>query len=760
MQFPMHYVGSGRPYEDIFTPIPAPAFRRNFMLEELPDTASLLVSGLGYYRVFVNGCEITRGHLSPYTANPDDILPFDRYEIAEHLRKGRNTLAFLLGNGMLNAIGGYIWDLEKTAYRSTPLLAFRCEMKAGERELALESDSDVLWHDSPILSNDLRIGEVYDARLADDMWCSPALDDAHWAHAVILPTPRGERRIVEAEPIRVEREISPVAIWREDDAYIYDFGVNLSGVPRIAIKGERGQTVTCYFGEWVDENGRFYRENLHFVSREEYQRAGYPAYSQRIVLTCSGENDVYTPSFCYMGFRYARVEGLREEQATESLMTFCVMHSDIAERGSFETSDTTLAALQRMTRNSDLANFFWFPTDCPHREKNGWTADAALSSVHMLLNLAPEASYREWLRHIRCAMREDGALPGIVPTGGWGFEWGNGPAWDAVLTELPFEMLRYRGDAATARENAAAILRYLHYIKTRTRKDGLIAIGLGDWCAPIEPYQCTLEFTDTTMCLDISRKAAHMFRALGMEEEAVYADSLARGYLSALREHMLDLSTMTAYGRCQSAQAMAIYYGIFTPAESAEAFRVLLDIIREDGEKTLTGVLGVRVLFRVLAEYGEYDLAYRMITREEAPSYGNWVKLGLTTLAEDMIEKVECGHPEITSLNHHFFGDISAWFIECLAGIRYNPNASDITRVDIKPGFPSAMRDAAAHFDSPIGKISSAWKRKEDGSGFLLSVSVPQGAQGRIVLPRGVRFAEGLAGYRALASGEYELVFG
>lgn len=156
------------------------------------------------------------------------------------------------------------------------------------------------------------------------------------------------------------------------------------------------------------------------------------------------------------------------------------------ERGGFTCSDQTANRLQEMTRRSDLSNFFYFPNDCPHREKNGWAADAALSSEHMLLNLGVERCYREWLHNISRAMDANGALPGVIPTGGWGFFWGNGPAWDNVLFYLTYFTYRYRGDRTVITENAAAMMRYLHYIGTRIEEDGLIAFGLGDWC-PVGP---------------------------------------------------------------------------------------------------------------------------------------------------------------------------------------------------------------------------------------------------------------------------------
>ena len=137
------------------------------------------------------------------------------------------------------------------------------------------------------------------------------------------------------------------------------------------------------------------------------------------------------------------MEGLQENQVNENTLKFMVMHADLKERAGFHCSDDVLNKLFENSRRSDLSNFYYFPTDCPHREKNGWTGDAAVSAEHMLLNLTVEKSLKEWLDNIREAQNTEGALPGIVPTGGWGFDWGNGPAWDCVCVELPYYIYKY-----------------------------------------------------------------------------------------------------------------------------------------------------------------------------------------------------------------------------------------------------------------------------------------------------------------------------
>ena len=736
MNFPMHFIAAGTDYTTLVDNVPAPRLRKSFTLEEKPGKAELLICGLGFYELSVNGRRITKGALAPYISNPDDLLYYDQYDLAAHLTQGENALGVCLGNGMLNCPSGYVWDLDKPRYRSAPMAALRLDI---DGETVLESDGSFRCAPSPIWGDDLRGGEYYDARKEQPGWDAPGFDDSAWENVIAAPAPRGEARLCEADPIVVTGEIKPVSVTPHGDGWLYDFGVNAAGLCRLEIAGDPGQEIALYYGE-VLVDGQFHRRNICFGDND---------YTQKDIYICKGEGvETYTPSFTYHGFQYVLAKGLKAEQAVPGALTYLVMNSGLKERGGFVCSDETVNTLQTLTRRSTLANFYYFPTDCPHREKNGWTGDAALSAEHTLLNLEAEGSYREWLRNIRKAQRDDGALPGIVPTGGWGFKWGNGPAWDCVLTWLPYYMYIYRGDTEILRENAHAILRYLEYMSTQIRADGLCAYGLGDWCPPgrgADKYKSPLHFTDTVICMDICGKAATIYGEIGMAEHRAFALSLYQRLRAAAREKLLDLPTMTAEGNCQTSQAMAIYFNLFDPAEKPEALRVLLELIEQEGGHMDTGILGGRAIFHVLAEAGQADLALRMITRPDYPSYGFWVAQGATSLWEQFHLK------HIASHNHHFWGDISHFFIRHLAGIAYKCGALNIT-----PKFVAALEFAEGWHTAPEGEIRVRWERGGDG-GISLNIDVPAGLAGFVRLPMGFVFEDGTAVKQA-ETGAYKIL--
>ena len=743
---------------EITKPVSAPYLRRSFSLPENPEEAVLTVSALGFYELWVNGVRLTKGLLSPYITNPDDVLDYDFYDIAPYLQTGENVLAFQLGNGMQNAMCGYVWDFDKASFRSSPLLSVFCGMTFSDgRTDSFEADERFCCAPSPVLWDDLRGGEVYDARQEIDGWNLPGFDDSSWTPAVKATAPKGEKTLCRGKPIQIEQILGAKSVRndvltfpdREECVcgYLYDFGVNTAGVPILRIKGERGQRVEMIFGEYINDDGHFDVSNIRFdFLRKEFRQL--PPGLQKDVYICrGGEEEVYMPRFTYHGARYALVSGITSHQAQPSLLSFAVAHSDLGRRGGFSCSDETMNRLQEMTERSILANFFHFPTDCPHREKNGWTADAALSAEACFLNFDPADNYREWLLHIRKAARGNGSLPGIIPTTGWGFDWGNGPAWDQVLVTLTDLCYRFTGDPSVIAENAGALLNYCRYLAARRDENGLLALGLGDWCAPHGNPKAPLLFTDSVISRDIAKKTAFLLRVIRQDEGVAVCETLADSLYEAIRAHLIDQKTMTAAGCCQTSQAMALFYGIFTPEETPAAYEKLLQMIHEADDHIDCGVLGARVLFRVLTEHGDADLALRILTQKTAPSYGEWVARGETALCEDFAPYSE----HVNSLNHHFFGDISAWFIEYFGGIRVNDEKTDSHRVDIVPVFPALLSSVSAGFKG----TKVRWFRQNGG--ILLILQKDRDSYGTLRLPQGYAFADGRT-VRPVADGAYWIV--
>ncbi len=705
-------------------PVPAPYLRRAFSLPFKPETAVVRVCGLGFYRLFVNGREITKGELAPYVSNPDDVCYYDDYDLTPYLTRGKNAIGVWLGNGMINAPGGYIWDFDKAVFRGAPRLCLEFEAKRGEKTVAFSADSRFRTAPSPVLFDDLRYGETYDARREIAGWSEPDFDDRKWKKAGIAEKPRGEFRLAAVEPVRALREIKPVAVFPAPDGYIYDFGVNTAGVCRLTLSGAvPGQKLTLRYVEQV-KDGDIYLPGTVFNGE-------YTDYNQRDIYIAKGDAvETWQPHFCYHGFRYAKVWGITEEQATPDLLTYVVMGSDLTTIGGFTCSDETANTLFRMAQNADRSNFYYFPTDCPHREKNGWTGDAAFSCYHMSMYYDCEKSYREWLADIRKSQNDRGELPGIVPTSGWGFAWGNGPAWDQIAFVLPWVLWKYRGNTDVIRENAHTMVRYLQYAMTRRSPDGTIAIGLGDWSSVGRSHsrpETPLAVTDSVIVADIAHRAADMFRAVGYDNEAVFAESVWRDMRATVRRELMEKPGVLK-GGTQTGQALGLLCGVFEESEIEAAKAALVDAVHRAGDSFSCGAIGFMSVLPALTLCGESELAWHMVTKREYPSFAHLIDLGETALSEHLMPD---GAPD-ESHNHHFFADYIRWFMQDVAGLV----VEDSKKVTIKPSFLSELTFAKAHHDLPQGRVSVEWRR--EGKNVTLTYTCPDGVDCRVDVPQNV----------------------
>lgn len=752
MKFSTKFISATENFSTFTNFVPAPYLRKTFNIDFVPEKAEMLVTGLGFYEFWLNGEHMTHGCLAPYISNPDNLIYYDRYDLSDKLKKGQNVIAFALGNGMQNCIGGEVWDLQLARWRSAPKLALCFECFGENKQVTFEADSSFKVHPSPIYFDDLRCGERYDARNEIKGWNLPEFDDSNWRSAIPVSAPSGECREGGHALIKKIREIKPVKFYKghisafahsrenlpkhilpeeeySNDGYIYDFGENITGIVRLKIRGRKGQKIVMSCGESLFNSG------LDMMNICEFQPIGM---TQVQVYICKGEGEeIWEPMFCYHGFQYCFVTGIDDEQATEDLLTYVVMHADIAKASDFECSDELVNRLYDATLRSNLANMFYFPTDCPHREKNGWTGDAHLSAEQFMINLDAEKTLREWLYSIRKAQDERGALPGIVPTAGWGFEWGNGPAWDAVLTELPYRMWQYRGNKDVLFENATAIFRYVSYLSTMRDEKGLVHIGLGDWLPVDNVKPCPLEVTDTLVSMDICSKAAEILRICDMPLRADFSQRLHDELRESFRKHLID-DNLVVYGDHQTTQAAAIYYNAFNDDEKETAFAHLLELIHKADDNMTVGIIGARTMFHVLASFGYEDLALHMIAKPDYPSFASWIT---EYNANTLFEIITHNPPNGFSHNHHFFGDISAWFIKNIAGIIPNPDVKDPNEILISPAFVKSIGYADGSYTAPTGKVSSRWERK--GKEIELCINIPDGVCGKIRLRHGAKFADG-----------------
>ena len=164
---------------------------------------------MGFYELYINGKNITKGPLAPYISNPEDVLYYDNYDITEHLNEGENVIGVLLGNGFRNAYGAFIWDFDKWEHRGTVTFALCMEAENEEKSFSLEADESFKTHPSPILYDDERMGYCYDARLEIPHWNETKFDDSNWFNSFVEKTPKGVKNFVKQNRLLLKRSLMP-----------------------------------------------------------------------------------------------------------------------------------------------------------------------------------------------------------------------------------------------------------------------------------------------------------------------------------------------------------------------------------------------------------------------------------------------------------------------------------------------------------------------------------------------------------------------
>lgn len=732
-------------YSTYTKPVPAPILRKSFNLDFVPEKSTLNICVSGLYELFINGKKITKGYLCPYFNNPDHILYYDTYDVTEYLVKGKNAVSAILGNGYANQ-DIKNWESSKAPFRAPLVMAMNFECSGFGNEYSFEADESFKAHSSALLYDTYKLGTIYDARKETEGFAEADFDDSAWKNAKTATPPKGKITKCEAVPINEQYILKPVSIEKQEnfhyfidpksgksfentyvkEGYVYDFGKSRAGICRLKICGEKGQKVTLRHGEYP-RDGHFSMNSIYTV--KDTSEPFLPFYQADTYILKGGDEEIYVPSFTYHGFRYVLVEGITEAQATEDLLEFIVFNTDIKRRSDFSCSDESINRLYEMAIAADESNFHHFPTDCPHREKNGWTGDISVSAHQYLLSFNCEKSLSVWLENVRCAQKENGMLPGIVPTDTWGYAWGNGPVWDCVIVNVPYFIYKYSGNLDVFKENADMIYRYLKHIASRRDEKGLLAVGLCDWCQPFmwANPSSPLLFTDSAQIFEAANRSAFLFGLCGMDEEKCFAENLAQEMRKSIREHLIDFSTMTVVGECQTSQSVAIRTGLFDECEKEAAYKRLLEIVKEKDKGVIAcGMFGLRYIFHTLFEGGNPDTALSMILHDGGvPSYKTMLDLGGTALFESLIPN---GVQE--SQNHHFYGDIINLFITKLAGLRINPNMDDVYKVKICPIIPDSISWAKAKFDYSEGSVSVHWEKV--GGKIKISVDAPRFVHGTL----------------------------
>ena len=704
---------------------PAPYFRKEFQMSKKVKSARVYIVAAGLYELYINGNKVGDHRLDPTYTRFDRRNLYVTYDVTDYLQTGDNAVGVLLGNGWYNHQPFGPWNFDRAPWRDRP--AFCLDMRIACEDGSVEtivSERDWKTALSPVISSNIYTAEHYDARLEQPGWNIAGFDDSKWNKVIYRTAPSLNIVSQQLHPIRnVEKIPTKTMTQINDSTWLFDLGRNISGVSQFRVTGETGTVLRLKHVERLTKDGRADMSNvaLHYRPKDDSD----PIQVDIFILGGKGEEE-FMPRFNYKGFQYVEVTSSKPVRLTKESLTGWFMHSDVPPVGKVETSNTLVNKLWWATNNSYLSNLFGYPTDCPQREKNGWTGDAHFAIESGLYNFAGITIYEKWLADHRDEQQPNGVLPDIIPTGGWGYGTHNGTDWTSTIAIIPWNVYLFYGDSRLLSDCYENIRMYVNYIE-RNNPSGLTSWGRGDW-VPVKSKSSRELTSSAYYYVDalILSKAARLF---GKDQDAAYYAALADKIKKAINDKYLDRSTGLYATGTQTELSVPLLWGIVPDELKAKVATNLAEDVKAKDYHLDVGVLGCKAILNALSENGQADVAYKLSVQNTYPSWGWWIVNGATTLYENWnIDAVRDN-----SLNHMMFGELGAWFFKALGGIKPDETKPGFKNVLLRPHFFEGMTSASITHQSPYGDIISKWERKKKD--VIYSVTIPANSTADLYLP-------------------------
>ena len=679
----------------------APYFRKVLTESKKIKSARAYIAVAGLYELYINGHRVGNHRLDPMYTRFDKRTLYLTHDVTNLLQQGENALGIVLGNGWYNHQSTAVWDFHNATWRNRP--AFCLDLRITYEDGTIEViSSDKTWRTSSgsIVFNSIYTGEHQDARKEQTGWNRIDFDASKWNPVIYRQAPSANIVSQVMVPIRaVEKIPAKKVIKLNDTTYLFDFGRNFSGITSFTITAEQGTVFRLKHGERLKANGYLDMSNID----EHYRPVGtVDPFQTDIFVTAGTGQETFEPKFNYKGFQYVEVTSSKFLALTKESLTGYFLHSDVTPTGKINASNPTTNKIWTATNNSYLSNLFGYPTDCPQREKNGWTGDAHIASETGLYNFDGITVYEKWMADHRDEQQPNGVLSSIIPTHGWGYEWGNGPDWTSTIAIIPWNLYLFYGDSKALSDCYENIKRYVDHI-TAISPTGLTTWGLGDWVpvkskAPVELTSTCYYYADVM----ILAKAAKLFEKQGDYEKYVtLADKIKR----AFNEKYFKQETNLYGDGHQTELSVPLFWGLVPDEYKSKVAANLAKQVEADNFHLDVGLLGQKAILNALSENDYADVAYRIASQETYPSWGWWMKNGATTLYENW----NINAMRDLSMNHVMFGEIGAWMYKGMGGIYPDENDPGFKNILLKPNF--VLDSFEASHEGPHGAIISSWRR-------------------------------------------------
>lgn len=726
-------------------------FRREIDVPATVTRATVRASALGWYRLFVNTDDITGHALVPRWMSFDHEVEFQEYDVAHALREGGNVLGVIVGEGRFRGRNGGGSTPAMFGKRLAMLLQLEIDFADGTSATITSDDA---WRVGAgrIRSADPKFGERVDLRISDTGWLNPGARTEAETAAVVLPTP--SRRLVPEDVGRVTAvdRRAGVVTRAPSGMQLIDFGQNFTGVARTSLPAGSGRKVTILYAEVLTPGGEL--ETDYF---EAEKKGSFEDWFQRDEVILAETAQTYTPSLTFRGFRYVGVLGLTEDLRPTDVEGI-VLSTEMASTGEFTCSDPRLDRLHENVVWSLRSNFLDTATDCPTRERSGWTGDLRVfaATAAILTDCAP--FLRRYLHNVAIEQLDDGRVPAVIPHEKVriaGFDLfntaGSSVGWGDIAVELPLTLHTYFGDQDILRRQYPSARRWVEFLLARAGRGNRVkrarlgsdrrfvidrGYDFGEWLRPGESglksiLHNVVHTNSAVATAYLARSASMLAQTAALVGEHADADryrKLSMDVARAWRAAFVSRGGARIADDRQDDYVRALAFDLLENDQKAPAIARLVELIEQADDHLGTGFLSTPLLLSTLTDHGRADVAFRILMQTTSPSWLSQVERGATTTWETWEGYRPDGRAK-ESHNHYAFGAVAQWLHEYVAGLR--PAEPGYRRILVSPNIGGGLTSASSRIQTPFGSASSSWR--VEGESVRLQVLLPPGTAGTVI---------------------------
>src|SRR5436190_18930018 len=715
--------------------------RKKFRTTDDIKKATVYISGLGLYELYINGEKIGDQVLAP---NPTDYRKsffYNTYDVTEQVRTGANTVAAVLGNGRFFTMRqNYKTQKHNTFGYPKLLLQLEIEYAAGGKTVIVTGETWKLNVDGPIRRNNEYDGEEYDATKEFRGWNNIGFDESKWMKPELVAAPPGKMIAQMSEPMKVMQIIKPVSIKPASNGkYILDMGQNFAGWLKVIVEGKRGQQIKLRYAESLQSNGELFTANLRDARVTDiYTLRGH---GLEVSLSPSPVES-WEPSFVYHGFRYVEITGF---PGTPTISDFegKLIYDGFETTGSFVTSNSVINSIYKNAWWGIASNYKGMPIDCPQRnERQPWLGDRVIGAMGESYLFNNAKLYAKWMDDIQQSQTEEGAIPDVAPAF-WNY-YSDDVTWPAAFITISNNLYNQFGDIKPIQKNYASMKKWMQYMQGKYMTNYIVTRDkYGDWCVPPEDLKL-IHAKDSSRLTDGKLIAtAYYYKLLsymqrfakltGNDSDSKEYEMLAENMKKAFHQKFYNPLQYGYSNNTITANLLPLYFGICPDSLKEKVFaNIYHKITVESKDHISTGLIGTQYLMRGLTEYDNTNLAFKLASNTTYPSYGYMAANGATTIWE--LWNGNTADPGMNSQNHvMMLGDLLIWYYENLAGIRTDKTSVGFKKIIMKPSLPDDLHFVNASYKSIHGIIKSDWKKNDKT--FEWSVSIPANTSATVYIP-------------------------